>query len=68
MQVQGTSFSAPVVFGVVALMKSANAQLSRDRITDMIKKTASYKSLTMTTADANRYRLQAGFGGNNMYL
>lgn len=65
-QVQGTSFAAPVVSGVVALMKSEDSKLNRDRITDIIKKTASYKGLAIAKADVNRYRLQAASGFNNL--
>lgn len=63
-QVQGTSFSAPTVSGVVALMKGENPELARERVVKILQATASYEGLQMTQADANRYRLQAevGFG------
>ncbi len=63
-QVQGTSFSAPTVSGVVALMKGENPELARERVIEILQATASYEGLQMTQADANRYRLQAevGFG------
>lgn len=69
-QVQGTSFSAPVTSGVVALMKSEDPEhhLNRDRLLSIIKKTSSYNGLTISKADANRYRLQAGTGVNNPQL
>lgn len=61
-QVQGTSFASPLVAGIVALMKGEdpNRQLTRDRLTQMIRKTASYEPLKMTQKDTNRYRLQKG--------
>jgi serine protease len=61
-QVEGTSFSSPVVAGVVALMKGEDPQrqLTRDQLTQMIQKTASYQPLKITQKDANRYRLQKG--------
>ncbi|BAY95292.1 MULTISPECIES: S8 family peptidase [unclassified Tolypothrix] len=65
-QVQGTSFSAPVVSGVVALMKGEDGQrrLNREGIVKILKSTASYNGLTLSKGDINRYRLQAdvGFG------
>ncbi len=61
-QVQGTSFSSPVVAGVVALMKGEDPQhkLSRDRLLQIIRDTASYQPLTIAKRDENRYRLQKG--------
>ncbi|KAM3100094.1 S8 family peptidase [Phormidesmis sp. 146-12] len=61
-QVQGTSFSSPVVAGVVALMKGEDPQrqLTREQLTEMLQKTASYQPLKITQKDANRYRLQKG--------
>jgi subtilisin family serine protease len=63
-QVQGTSFSAPTVSGVVALMQGENPELTRERVAEILKTTARYEGLQLTQADANRYRLQAevGFG------
>ncbi|MBE9078498.1 S8 family serine peptidase [Romeria aff. gracilis LEGE 07310] len=64
--VQGTSFSAPAVSGVLALMKGQDPdrQLSREQLTTILQETASYAPLTLTQADANQYRVQAevGFG------
>ncbi len=56
-QVQGTSFSAPVTSGVIALMKSEDPEhhLNRARLLNIIKKTSSYNGLTISKADANRY-------------
>jgi len=61
-QVQGTSFSSPVVAGVVALMKGEDPhhKLSRDRLLQIIRQTASYQPLTIPKRDENRYRLQKG--------
>ncbi|MBD2463045.1 S8 family serine peptidase [Oscillatoria sp. FACHB-1407] len=61
-QVQGTSFSAPTVSGVVALMRGVNPNLNRDRLTQLLKNTASYEGLTLAQGDANRYRLQRDVG------
>jgi len=61
-QVQGTSFSAPAVSGVVALMKGVNPSLGRDRLLEVLRETASYEGLTLTRADLNRYRLQREVG------
>ncbi len=62
-QVQGTSFSAPIVSGVVALMQGErNGKLGRDRILSILKQTASYQGLHITQADATQYRLQAAIG------
>jgi serine protease len=61
-QVQGTSFSAPTVSGVVALMKGVNPGLKRDRISRILKETASYQPLTLSRTEQNRYRLQSQVG------
>ncbi|MBE9087316.1 S8 family serine peptidase, partial [Tolypothrix sp. LEGE 11397] len=65
-QVQGTSFSAPIVSGVVALMKGEDPKrrLSRHEIVSILNQTATYDGLNLSKADANRYRLQkeVGFG------
>ncbi len=63
-QVQGTSFAAPIVSGIVALMKGEdpNRNLSRDRMIEIVKRTASYDGLTTTKADENRYRLRIATG------
>ena len=63
-QVQGTSFSAPTVSGVMALMKGEdpNRRLDRDRLVAILKKTASYEGLAISKADENQYRLQSSIG------
>ena len=62
-QVQGTSFSAPIVSGVVALMQGErNGKLGRDRVLAILKQTASYEGLRITQGDAAQYRLQAAIG------
>ncbi len=62
-QVQGTSFSAPIVSGVVALMQGERkGELNRDRIQTILKQTASYQTLQISNADATQYRLQAAIG------
>ena len=59
-QVQGTSFSSPVVAGVVALMKGADPdrKLNREQLITLLKSTSSYQSLKITQQDQNRYQLQ----------
>ena len=61
-QVQGTSFSSPVVAGVVALMKGEDPdrKLTRSQIFEILGNTASYQPLKVTKADDSRYRLQEG--------
>ncbi|WNZ44061.1 S8 family serine peptidase [Leptolyngbya boryana CZ1] len=62
-QVQGTSFSAPIVSGVVALMQGERqGQLKRDRITSILKKTASFQPLQISSTDTTQYRLQSAIG------
>ncbi|MEA5464587.1 S8 family serine peptidase [Leptothoe sp. PORK10 BA2] len=65
-QVQGTSFAAPTVSGVLALMRSVDGaeQLDRDELTAILGQTADYGPLVLSQADENQYRLQAsaGFG------
>ncbi|WP_238360860.1 S8 family serine peptidase [Iningainema tapete] len=54
--VQGTSFSSPVVAGVVALMKGENSKLNREGLVSILKSTASYKGLNISDEDAKLYR------------
>ncbi len=62
-QVQGTSFSAPIVAGVVALMQGErDGKLSRDRITSILKETSSSQTLHLSNADTTQYRLQTAIG------
>jgi subtilisin family serine protease len=61
-QVQGTSFSAPTVAGVVALMRGVNPRLSRDSLISILRETASYDSLSLSQSEMNRYRLQKSVG------
>ncbi|MBH8565942.1 S8 family serine peptidase [Nostoc sp. CENA67] len=56
--VQGTSFSAPAVAGVVALMKGENKQIPRERLVSILKSTASYEWLNISEEDARLYRSQ----------
>ncbi|MCF4967771.1 S8 family serine peptidase [Nostoc sp. CMAA1605] len=58
--VQGTSFSAPTVAGVVALMKGEDPQkrLSRQRLVNILTSTASYQGLNISDGDARLYRSQ----------
>jgi subtilisin family serine protease len=69
-QVQGTSFSSPIVAGIVALMKGEDPQrhLSRDQLTAMLRKTASYQPLKITQKDTYRYRLQQGVPSTQTYI
>jgi serine protease len=61
-QVQGTSFSSPVVAGVVALMREADPQrkLNRTQIIDIVRGSADYQPLQVTRRDQNHYRVQKG--------
>lgn len=63
-QVQGTSFSAPTVSGIIALMQQAdpNRKLARNTLVKVLQQTASYDSLNLTKADENQYRLQSAIG------
>jgi subtilisin family serine protease len=61
-QVQGTSFSAPTVAGVVALMRGVNPRLNRDSLMSILKETASYEALSLSQSEINRYRLQKSVG------
>jgi len=61
-RVQGTSFSAPNVAGVVALMRGENANIDRENLIAILKRTASYDGLEISSNDANKYRLQAAIG------
>lgn len=69
-QVQGTSFSSPVVAGVVALMKGEDLQrqLTRDQLTQILRETASYQPLKITQKDANRYRLQKAIPSTQAFI
>ncbi|MBE9198875.1 MULTISPECIES: S8 family serine peptidase [unclassified Nodularia (in: cyanobacteria)] len=59
--VEGTSFSAPAVSGVVALMKGEDPKrvLNRDRLTDILKSTASYQGLNISDEDIKSYGSQS---------
>ena len=61
-QVEGTSFAAPTVSGVVALMKGENPKLTRDRIIAILKETSNYQGLNLSKADTRTYRLQRALG------
>lgn len=61
-RVQGTSFSAPNVAGVVALMRGENANINRENLIAILKRTSSYEGLEISSSDANKYRLQAAIG------
>jgi serine protease len=55
---QGTSFSAPTVAGVVALMKGEDKsrQLSRDRMIAILKSTAGYGALQLSPQEKALYQ------------
>ena len=55
--VEGTSFSAPVVSGVFALMKGEDPKrrLSRQQLIGILKGTASYKGLVVSQSDRSVY-------------
>ena len=63
-RVQGTSFSAPTVAGVVALMRSEdpNHRLSREQLLARLTATASYEALSLSAAERHHYRLQQSLG------
>ncbi len=69
-QVQGTSFSSPVVAGVVALMKGEDPQrqLTREQMRQILLKTASYQPLKITQKDKNYYRLQQGIPSGQAFI
>ncbi|MBE9060589.1 S8 family serine peptidase [cf. Phormidesmis sp. LEGE 11477] len=56
--VQGTSFSAPAVSGIVALMKDAddNDVLTRDQITELLIRSADYNELQIGADEMAEYR------------
>ncbi len=54
--VQGTSFSSPAVAGVVALMKGENSNLNREGLVSILKSTASYEGLNVSSEDGKLYR------------
>ncbi|ASC73064.1 peptidase S8 [Halomicronema hongdechloris C2206] len=58
---QGTSFSSPIVAGIVALMQSADQDrsLSRDRIVELLTAAASHGPLTLTDEERDRYQTLA---------
>ncbi|HAX85860.1 MAG TPA: hypothetical protein DCY91_06205 [Cyanobacteria bacterium UBA11370] len=64
MWVQGTSFSTPVVSGVLGLMKGEdpNRRLNRDRLVAILKETASYDSLRVSDSRRGGYRYFFGSG------
>lgn len=63
-RVQGTSFSAPTVAGVVALMRSEdpNYRLSREQLLARLTAAASYEALSLSAAEQHHYRLQKSLG------
>ena len=69
---KGTSFSTPVVSGVIALIKGEdkNNRLTRQDIIDILQKTASYKQLKLRDAETrffNTARL-TNFGSPEEYF
>ena len=57
-RVEGTSFSSPVVAGVIALIKGEDPQrrLSREQIISILKQTASYDGLTLSEVEKKIYK------------
>lgn len=60
--VQGTSFSGPVISGIVALMKDVdeNNQLTRAQLVEILESSADHDELTLSQRDAARYQSQGG--------
>lgn len=58
--VEGTSFSAPAIAGVVALMKGEDPQrqLNRDRLVALLKASASYDALNLASEETDLYSQQ----------
>lgn len=56
--VQGTSFSAPAVSGIVALMKDAddNGVLTRRQITELLERSADYNELAISAEEMAEYQ------------
>lgn len=69
-RVQGTSFAAPAVAGVVALMRSEDPhhRVSREDLITRLKASASYQATSLTEADQAHYRLQTDLGVNTVLL
>ena len=69
-RVQGTSFAAPAVAGVVALMRSEDPhhRVSREDLITRLKASASYEATSLTEADQAHYRLQKALGVNTVFL
>ncbi|MFH7242060.1 MAG: S8 family serine peptidase [Spirulina sp.] len=67
-QVQGTSFAAPAVAGVVALMRSEDPhhRVSREALIARLKESATYEAISLTDADQAHYRLQRDLGFNTL--
>ena len=63
-RVEGTSFSSPIVAGVIALMKGEDPQrlLSRNEIISILKKTASYDGLTLSKIEKKAYKFLVSSG------
>ncbi|NEZ68293.1 peptidase S8 [Leptolyngbyaceae cyanobacterium CCMR0082] len=65
-RVEGTSFAAPNVAGVVALMRGEDvgSRLSREELLERLLATASHEALSLSESDHKHYRLQKelGFG------
>lgn len=59
MWVNGTSFASPAVAGVVALMQGEDPErrLNRDRLTAILKQTASHEGLAVSEEELKLYRL-----------
>lgn len=57
-QVQGTSFAAPNVSGIVALIKGEAPDLSRAEVLQILQDTASHEALSLSAVDEMHYRLQ----------
>jgi serine protease len=67
---QGTSFASPAIAGVIALMKGEDPQrqLSRDRLVELLKQTASYDGLRVTNKEKQTATQVGGNGSVEQFV
>ena len=66
--VEGTSFAAPAISGIVALMKDAdeNNQLTGDQIVDMLQRSADYNELVLLPEEMADYQAYREYTGSEI--